>query len=50
MADLHEGALGAIEEVFGDRLKRGQPGRPAPDGALASVFPASPTRSRSSPG
>jgi FAD/FMN-containing dehydrogenase len=41
MADLHEGALGAIQEVFGDRLKRGQPGRPAPDGALASVFPAS---------
>ena len=41
MVDLHEGALGAIEEVFGDRLKRGQPGRPAPGGALASVFPAS---------
>jgi FAD/FMN-containing dehydrogenase len=41
MADLHEGALGAIEEVFGDRLRRRQPGRPAPDGALASVFPTS---------
>ena len=41
MADLHEGALGEIEGVFGDRLKRGQPGRPAPDGALASVLPAS---------
>ena len=41
MADVHEEALGAIEEVFGDRLKRGKPGRPAPDGALASVFPAS---------
>jgi len=41
MADLHEEALGAIEDVFGDRLKRRQPGRPAPDGELASVFPAS---------
>ncbi len=41
MVDLHEGALGAIEEVFGDRLKRRQPGRPAPGGALASVFPTS---------
>ena len=41
MADVHEDALGAIEEVFGDRLKRGQPGRPAPVGALASVFPTS---------
>ena len=40
MDDVREEALGAIEEVFGDRLKRGQPGRPAPDGALASVFPA----------
>jgi FAD/FMN-containing dehydrogenase len=41
MADLHEEALGAIEDVFGDRLRRRQPGRPAPDGELASVFPAS---------
>ncbi|MBA2713441.1 MAG: FAD-binding oxidoreductase [Rubrobacteraceae bacterium] len=41
MVDLHEGAIGAIEEVFGDRLKRRQLGRPAPDGALASVFPTS---------
>jgi FAD/FMN-containing dehydrogenase len=41
MADVHDEALGAIEEIFGDRLKRGQPGRPAPEGALASVFPAS---------
>ncbi len=40
MEDVREEALGAIEGVFGDRLKRGQPGRPAPDGALASVFPA----------
>ena len=40
MDDVREEALGAIEEVFGDRLKRRQPGRPAPDGALASVFPA----------
>src|SRR5215212_11126797 len=41
MADLKEGALGEIEGVFGERMKRGQPGRPAPDGALASVLPAS---------
>ncbi len=41
MTDVHEQALGAIEEVFGDRLKRREPGRPALDGALASVFPAS---------
>ena len=41
MADLHEGALGEIEGVFGERMKRGQPGRPAPEGALASVLPAS---------
>ena len=41
MVDLHEEALGAMEEVFGDRLKRRQPGRLAPDGALASVLPAS---------
>jgi FAD/FMN-containing dehydrogenase len=41
MADLHEEALGAIEEVFGDRLKRRQQGRQAPVGALASVFPVS---------
>jgi FAD/FMN-containing dehydrogenase len=40
MVDLHERALGAIEEVFGDRLRRRQPGRADPDGALASVFPA----------
>jgi glycolate oxidase len=41
MEDLDKVMLGAIEEIFGDRLKRGQPGRPAPDGALASVFPTS---------
>jgi FAD/FMN-containing dehydrogenase len=41
MANPHEEALVAMEEVFGDRLKRGQPGRPVVDGALASVFPAS---------
>ena len=41
MEDVREEALGAIEVVFGDRLKRRQPGRPAPDGALASVFPTS---------
>src|SRR5918997_2396551 len=40
MVDLHERALGAIEEVFGDRLRRRQPGSADPDGALASVFPA----------
>ena len=41
MEHVREEALGAIEGAFGDRLKRRQPGRPAPDGALASVFPAS---------
>ncbi len=43
MEALHEGALTAIEEVFGDRLKRRPPERmgPASDGALASVFPTS---------
>jgi FAD/FMN-containing dehydrogenase len=41
MEHVREEALGAIEGIFGDRLKRGQPGRPAPEGALASVFPAS---------
>jgi FAD/FMN-containing dehydrogenase len=41
MEEVREEALGTIESLFGDRLKRGQPGRPAPDGALASVFPAS---------
>jgi FAD/FMN-containing dehydrogenase len=41
MADLHEVALEAMEGVFGDRLKRRQSGEPAPDGELASVFPAS---------
>jgi FAD/FMN-containing dehydrogenase len=41
MVEVHEEALGAIEEVLGDRLKRRQPGRSSPDGALASVFPAS---------
>src|SRR5829696_6174469 len=41
MTDLHEGALAEIEGVFGERMKRGQPGRPAPEGALASVLPAS---------
>ena len=39
--DLNEAMFGAIEGVFGDRLKRRQPGRPAADGALASVFPTS---------
>jgi FAD/FMN-containing dehydrogenase len=41
MEDVREEALGAIRDIFGDRLKRRQPGMPAPDGALASVFPAS---------
>ena len=41
MEDHSEAMLGAIEGVFGDRLKRSKPGRPAADGALASVFPAS---------
>jgi FAD/FMN-containing dehydrogenase len=41
MEHVREEALGEIEIVLGDRLKRRQPGRPAPDGALASVFPAS---------
>jgi FAD/FMN-containing dehydrogenase len=43
MEAIHEGALAAIEEVFGDRLKRMPPGSTgsAPDGALASVFPTS---------
>lgn len=39
--DVDVAMLGAIEEVFGDRLKRSQPQRPAADGALASVFPTS---------
>ena len=42
MEGVREEALVAIEEVFGDRLKRRQPGSPGPDGALASVFPTSP--------
>jgi glycolate oxidase len=41
MERVREEALGAIEGVFGARLKRRQPGKPAPDGALASVFPTS---------
>jgi len=41
MEALHEGALRAIGEVFGDRLKRRQAreGDTPPRGALASVFP-----------
>jgi FAD/FMN-containing dehydrogenase len=40
MEAVHEGALAAIEEVFGDRLKRrSQDG--SGSGALASVFPTS---------
>jgi FAD/FMN-containing dehydrogenase len=39
MQDVRGEALGEIEGLFGDRLKRGQPGRPAPE--LASVLPAS---------
>jgi FAD/FMN-containing dehydrogenase len=42
MEGVREEALVAIEEIFGDRLKRRQPGNPGPDGALASVFPTSP--------
>ena len=42
MEGVREEALVAIGEVFGDRLKRRQPGSPGPDGALASVFPTSP--------
>lgn len=41
MENLDETMLEAIEGVFGDRLKRRQPERPAVDGALASVFPTS---------
>ena len=41
MEDHSEAMLGAIEGVFGDRLKRSKPGRPAADGALASVFQTS---------
>jgi FAD/FMN-containing dehydrogenase len=41
MVDVREKALEEIEGVFGDRLRRGQPGRSSPDGALASVFPTS---------
>lgn len=42
MEALHEGVLAAIEEVFGDRLKRKTPEqRNTSDGALASVFPTS---------
>jgi FAD/FMN-containing dehydrogenase len=41
MEHVREEALGAIEGVFGDRLKRRPTGRPAPDGELASVFPTS---------
>jgi FAD/FMN-containing dehydrogenase len=39
MQDVRGEALGEIEGLFGDRLKRGQPGRPAPE--LALVLPAS---------
>ena len=48
MEGVREEALVAIEEIFGDRLKRRQPGNPGPDGALASVFPTSPDEARSS--
>lgn len=43
MEDFHERALEAIEEVFGDRLKRTPPENTgdAPDGALATVLPTS---------
>jgi glycolate oxidase len=41
MEAIHEGALAAIEEVFGDRLKRRQGMGSAKDGALASAFPTS---------
>jgi FAD/FMN-containing dehydrogenase len=41
MVDDREKALEAMEAVFGDRLRRRQPGRSSPDGALASVFPTS---------
>src|SRR3712207_4192700 len=43
MEALHEGALRAIGEVFGDRLKRRQAREEdtPPRGALASVFPVS---------
>ncbi len=43
MEAIHEEALAAIEEVFGDRLKRRPPRSTgsASDGALASVFPTS---------
>jgi FAD/FMN-containing dehydrogenase len=43
MEALHKGALGAIGEVFGDRLKRrrAREGETPPGGALASVFPVS---------
>ena len=39
MEEPYEKVLGTIEGVFGDRLRRRQPERPATDGALASVFP-----------
>jgi glycolate oxidase len=42
MQNVREKALEAMEEVFGDRLRRRQPGSSSPDGALASVFPTSP--------
>jgi FAD/FMN-containing dehydrogenase len=41
MVDDREKALEAMEEVFGDRLRRRQRGSSSPDGALASVFPTS---------
>jgi FAD/FMN-containing dehydrogenase len=41
MVDVREKALEAIEGVFGDRLRRRQPGISSPDGELASVFPTS---------
>jgi FAD/FMN-containing dehydrogenase len=41
MVDVREKVLEEIEGVFGDRLRRREPGRSSPDGALASVFPTS---------
>jgi FAD/FMN-containing dehydrogenase len=41
MVDVQERALEAMEEVFGDRLRRRQPGSSTPDGEFASVFPTS---------
>lgn len=41
MEGFHERALGAIDEVFGDRMKRTPPENTGDDGALATVFPTS---------